>query len=193
MNKRIAITGGIGSGKSTALWIVKRLGYLTLSSDSIVNELYKKHAVKILLKEAFPSAIKGNIKLRIDRKELAFLAFSSTENHQFLTNLITPLVMQEIDKLTTNKKGLVFIEVPLLFECKFENRFDKVFVITRRLDERINSVKKRSNLTERQILERIKRQVDYDNIDLSPFTVIQNDGDKQALKLQLELQIKELL
>ena len=57
--KLIAITGGIGSGKSLVLSTLKKQGYPTLSSDEIVKTLYKKPAVKKILKGVFPTAVKG--------------------------------------------------------------------------------------------------------------------------------------
>ncbi len=192
MNKRIAITGGIGSGKSTALKTLEELGQKTLSSDQIVCELYRKRKFKKMIREYFPSAITGKLKLTLDRKELARVAFSTIENHQLLTLLITPLVMERIEKLTAKKKGLYFVEVPLLFECEYQGVFDGVWVITRPLEDRIASVKTRSNLSESEILERIRKQVNYDKIDLSAYTVIENNGDKENLKAKIQQKLKEL-
>ena len=181
-NKRIAITGGIGSGKSQVVSVLNELGFKTLSSDKIVASLYKTHKVKALIKEHFPTAVRGNTRLKIVKKELSRLAFSSLATHKLLTDLVTPMVMQEIDRLTKNKSGVWFVEVPLLFECNYQNNFDDVWVITRPLEKRIESVKIRSNLSEEQVLERIKKQVDYDKLDLSPFTIIENFGDLENLK-----------
>lgn len=191
-NKRIAITGGIGCGKSQVLSILSGLGYLTFSSDKIVIDLYKTHKVKALIKEHFPTAVSGNKRLKIDKVELSKKAFSSAESHGLLTNLVTPLVMQEINRLTKNKKGLCFIEVPLLFECNYQDNFDDVWVITRPLKNRIESVMLRSNLTKEQILERIGKQIDYDKIDLSPYTVIENNYDIEKLKQTIINKIKSL-
>ncbi len=192
MNKRIAITGGIGSGKSLALSTLKEMGYNTLSSDQIVSDLYKKRKVKKMIREYFPTAITGKLKLTLDRAELAEVAFSTSQNHQLLTLLITPLVMEKIDKLTQNKKGLYFVEVPLLFECEYQTNFDGVWVITRPLKDRIESVKLRSNLSEEQILERIRKQVNYDTLDLSSYTVLQNNGDKENLKKIIAKKLKTI-
>ncbi len=192
MNKRIAITGGIGSGKSLVLSTLKELGYKTLSSDKIVTDLYKTLKVKKMIKEYFPQAVTGKIFLKIDRVALAKQAFSTSENHQLLTLLVTPLVMEKINKLTAGKKGLYFVEVPLLFECEYQTDFDGVWVVTRPLNDRINSVKQRSNLTQEQIVERIRKQVNYDTLDLSNYTVIQNDGDIKHLKNIINEKLKGL-
>ncbi len=190
--KRIAITGGIGSGKSTAVSMLKELGYKTLSSDEIVWELYKTRRVKKLLKNTFPTAVNGIFKLTINKAELTRVAFSTKENHKKLTELITPLVMKEIDRKTKNLNGVIFVEVPLLFECGYQNLFDGVWVITRPIEARIASVKTRSNLTEERILERVSSQVDYDNMDLSSYTIIENDKGERELKRKIQEKLTEL-
>lgn len=180
--KKIALTGGIGSGKSTALKVLERAGYKTLSSDQIVSELYQKRSVKNKLKTLFPTAVKGALFLKIDRAKISAEVFNDKNKHKQLTDLITPLVLDQIKKRTAKLKAHVFVEVPLLFECAYQSEFDGVMVITRTLDARIKSVKSRSNLTEEQVLSRIKNQVDYDKIDLSPYAIIQNDEDTKALE-----------
>ena len=178
---KVAITGGIGSGKSTVLDLLSSAGYKTLSSDKIVSELYQTRKVKKLLKGLFPDAVKGFFCLKIDRKKIASAVFSDESLHKRLTETITPLVLNEINERTKKLDTTVFVEVPLLFECGYQNEFDAVLVITRALNERIESVKTRSNLTDEQVKARMNNQVDYDLIDLSPYTVIENNGSKDDL------------
>ena len=177
-----AVTGGIGSGKSTALEILSNAGYEVLSSDKIVHELYEKRSVKKILKSIFPDAVSGVIKLKLNKKRVAELAFSNKALHKKLTDAITPLVLKEILYRTKDATGKIFVEVPLLFECGYQGYFDKVLVVTRDKVKRIESVKTRSNLTEQEIIARMKDQVDYDALDLSPFITINNDGDFSSLK-----------
>lgn len=180
--KLIAVTGGIGSGKSSVMDILEGLGYKTLSSDKIVSELYEKRKIKKLLRSLFPSAINGKIKLNVDRKEISKIVFNCPEQLKALTDLITPLVLQEILRRYKKCNCTIFAEVPLLFECGFENHFDGVLVVVRNLETRIESVKTRSNLSKEQILARINSQFDYENADLNKYTVIENNGTKEQLK-----------
>ena len=192
-NKRFALTGGIGSGKSTALEIIKNAGFLTLTSDGIVSDLYCTKKIKRILKKLFPTAVKGIFHIKINRAEISKIAFNNPDKHKALTDAITPLVLEEIIKFTSTAKSPVFVEVPLLFECGYEKYFDGVIVITRSLKDRIESVKARSNLTEEQILARINKQVDYQNKDLSPYHVIANDGDFNALKDKVLSLVNDLI
>ena len=190
--KLIAITGGIGSGKSVALDILNSAGFHTLSCDQIVKDLYKTHNVKSLLKGIFPTAVSGEKRLTVNTKKIADITFFDKQKHAELTSAITPLVLDEVLKRASRKKGLIFVEVPLLFECGYQNKFDGVIVISRDLNARIESVKKRSNLTKEQILARINAQVDYSNIDLSNYIVITNDGDKIDLENSILEYVKSL-
>lgn len=183
--KIIAITGGIGSGKSLALETIENAGFKVLSSDQIVKELYKTHNVKKLLKEIFPTAVSGQKKLRLNTKEISKIAFNNKEKHAKLTKAITPLVLKEIIKKSQRSAKTVYVEVPLLFECQYENNFDKIIVIKRNLKDRIESVKKRSNLTENEIKARIKKQVDYDKKDLKNYIVIENNHDIEKFKSKI--------
>ena len=70
--------------------------------------------------------------------------------------------------------------------------FDGVIVITRSKSERIKSVMARSNLTEKEVLERISNQFDYDNADLKNYTVIENESGIEELKTKLLSSIEKM-
>lgn len=190
--KVIALTGGIGSGKSTALKIIKNAGFQTVSSDEMVTLLYQKNSVKRKLKKLFPDAVSGRVFLSIDRKKIAEKVFFDKALHKKLTDFVTPLVFNEIFKVARKVKGVLFAEVPLLFECNYQNAFDGVIVITREKSARIEAVKTRSNLTKQEILARMENQIDYEKQDFSGFVVIENDGDFVSLKNKLEKFLKTI-
>lgn len=177
----IGLTGGIGSGKSTALYALKEKGYNAISCDEITRELYKKRKTLKILRGEFPSAIKGRIFLKADKKEIARIVFSDEKKYAFLNDFLTKETFNIAIKQAKKMKGTVVVEVPLLFENDLQRYFDKIIVITRDRSERIKSVKTRSNLSDGEIADRLSRQVDYDAFDLSAFTVIKNDGSKSDL------------
>ena len=181
--KIIAVTGGIGSGKSSVLQILNDNGYPVFSCDEIVNNLYKDRKIKLQLKVLFPTAVKGEKRLTVDKKTLSKLCFESLENRKKLENFTHPLILKKaIGKIKKTKAPLCFLEVPLLFEGGYESLFDGVLVIVRDKKLRIESVKTRSNLTEMEILDRINAQIDYDKLNLSKYLVIVNDGNLDNLK-----------
>ena len=183
MAKIIAITGGIGSGKSLAATFLRQAGYKVVSCDKITAEFYKKHRVKKEIGKIFPSAVKGRIFLRVDKKVVAGQAFDDDGKRARLNSYLHPLIIDTaIKRVKTGGGELAFVEVPLLFESETENRFDGVIVIVRDKTARIESVKERSGLTDDEVKKRIDKQFDYDGADLSGYTVIVNDGDTEKLK-----------
>lgn len=177
--KLIAVTGGIGSGKTTALFALKNAGYGVVSCDEITKKLYKKHMVKKRIKEMFPTAVKGKIFLSVDKKELSRLVFNDKNKNARLTAFTTELIFNLAIKEAKTKKGKVFVEVPLLFEKGYEKQFDKVIVIKRAKEERVSSVMARSNLTEEEVNKRMQNQIDYDLKDFSAYLVVENAFSKE--------------
>ena len=123
----VAITGGIGAGKSEALKAFARHGAATISSDEVVHELYEDGAVKAALRERFGSD---------ERDEIRRLAVADREALLWLEGLLHPRVLarteawrEELARLP-DPPALAVNEVPLLYEAGAEGRFDAVVVIT---------------------------------------------------------------
>ena len=132
----VAITGGIGAGKSAALQAFRDHGAATVSSDEIVHHLLAADDdVKQALVERLGEEILGRDG-RPDRARIAQAVFHDPEKLRFLEALLHPLVSREylawreqLAKLPNPPKVCV-TEVPLLFEVGAESRFDKVVVIS---------------------------------------------------------------
>lgn len=175
---KIALTGGIGSGKTYALNLLKDAGYHTVSCDAVYAEIFNKQSFLRQLKKLFPNAVTGIFRLKADRRKIAKEVFSNKEKLSALNNLTHPLIYKEcFSRAEKGGKGVAIIEVPLLFESGLQDGFDKVLVIVRDKAERIKSVTERSQLTEEQVLARMRNQADYDNMDLSGYLVVKNEGD----------------
>ena len=180
-HKIIAITGGIGSGKSSALQFLKEQGFLTLSCDEVCRDLYKKRKVKKHIKKMFPTAVDGKLFLKINRRALADIIFEDSENYNKLYSYTTPEILKLTLKKARKQKRDTFVEVPLLFECLATENFDGVIVVLRDKDKRIQAVIERSGLSKEQVEKRMARQIDYDTYDFSNFTTITNNGDIHEL------------
>jgi len=144
----VAITGGIGAGKSAALAAFRRHGAATVSSDEIVHHLLATDDdVRAALVERLGSQILGPDG-RPDRTAIARIVFRDPEALAFLEGLLHPLVSREYlvwrEQLAQldDPPRVCVTEVPLLFEVGAEERFDKVVVITapKRLREARRSV-----------------------------------------------------
>jgi dephospho-CoA kinase len=132
----VAITGGIGAGKSTALASFRRHGAATVSSDEIVHHLLATNSeVKRALVERLGEGILGEDGWP-DRERVAFRVFKDSEALDFLEKLLHPLVSREYLQWRKQLAQLphpptvCVTEVPLLYEVGAETRFDKVVVIT---------------------------------------------------------------
>jgi dephospho-CoA kinase len=132
----VAITGGIGAGKSEALASFRRHGAATVSSDEIVHRLLRDDPVvgKALVGR-FGDGILDEAG-QIDRAAIAAIVFADREALEWLESLLHPLVVQEYlewrEQLAAlpNPPPLTATEVPLLYEVGGQDRFDAVVVVT---------------------------------------------------------------
>ena len=132
----VAITGGIGAGKSTALECFRRHGAATVSSDEIVHHLLATDPeVSSALVQRLGEDILGEDGAP-DRERIAFRVFMDREALDFLEGLLHPLVSREYmswrEQLAAlpNPPAVCVTEVPLLYEVGADSRFDKVVLIT---------------------------------------------------------------
>jgi dephospho-CoA kinase len=131
----VAITGGIGAGKSEALRAFARHGAATVSSDEIVHHLLRREDVKQQVVELAGHGVVGPDG-EIDRRALGTVVFNDRRALERLEQLLHPLVAAEylqwredLGRLPEPPRVAV-TEVPLLYETGGESRFDKVVVIT---------------------------------------------------------------
>jgi dephospho-CoA kinase len=132
----VAITGGIGAGKSEALRAFARHGAATVSSDEIVHHLLLRQDVREAIVARMGHGIVDPETDEIDRGALGTVVFNDRDALTWLEQLLHPLVAAEYlqwrDQLAglENAPQVCVTEVPLLYESGGEERFDKVVVIT---------------------------------------------------------------
>jgi dephospho-CoA kinase len=132
----VAITGGIGAGKTEALAAFARHGVPTISSDDIVHRLLREDdGVRHALLERLGDRILDG-RGEIDRGAIAEIVFADREALEWLEGLLHPLVVQEYlgwrEQLAQQEEPpeVCATEVPLLYEVGGEDRFDAVVVVT---------------------------------------------------------------
>jgi dephospho-CoA kinase len=140
----VAVTGGIGAGKSEALRAFARHGAAVISSDEIVHELLRSDEdVREAIRERFGDGVFGPDG-QIDRNRVAERVFSDARELEWLEHLLHPRVIAAYlrwrDELAQrpDAPALTVTEVPLLYEVGGDNRFDVVVVITAPTDVRIS-------------------------------------------------------
>ena len=196
MGKKIAITGGIGSGKSAVSDILRDKGYPVYSCDEIYAELTKSKAYIKEIEKVFPAVVKQG---EIDKKSLADIVFSNEQQRTRLNQIAHPLVMKTLLKhMNENESQIVFAEVPLLLEGNFENLFDQTIVVLRNREDRLRAVCERDGVSLEKATERINAQFNYDDIQSKNrlqkigAICIENAGDFSALKNSVAFALKRL-
>jgi dephospho-CoA kinase len=131
----VAITGGIGAGKTEALHAFARHGAATVSSDEIVHHLLRRDDVKELVVARMGNGVVGPDG-SLDRGAIATVVFNDRDALAWLEELLHPLVSAEylrwreqLEELPAPPRVCV-TEVPLLYEVGAESRFDKVVLVT---------------------------------------------------------------
>ena len=187
---KIAITGGIGSGKSTVINILSDLGFKVVSLDEVYAKLLESQDFVMQLCNEFGiQPISCEDKITLDRKALSEKVFSNAELLAKLNAFTHQRIFESAFKMQEN--GVTFYEVPLLFEGNYQSKFDRVWVVMRDKNERIASAIARDKNQE-SVLSKVKNQVDYDKIDLSLHTIIKNDGDIQSLQKEVKRAVSEI-
>ena len=182
---KIGLTGGIGSGKSTASSILAKLGSYIFDADTeakiILNN--NKEVQNNIIKE-FGNDILEHDGL-IDNKKLAMVAFQD-ENHQILLNsIIHPYVFGELDsqfdKISNQNKHTSFIvDGALIFESGMDQHLDLVLLIASSLKFRIERALNRGTLSREDIIRRNELQwTDEDKATSADYTIYNNGTEKE--------------
>lgn len=183
MKKLIAITGGIGSGKSLLTDYFASLGYAVLSADEIYSDLLKdEYFVKGICDAVGVRAVLVNGRYTLDRKAVAEKVFGNPAERKKLDDFTHGAIMREMFSRANDCSGVVFCEVPLLFEGGYDKYFDCVIVVFRNENERISSVVSRDNKSEELVKEIIKNQYDYSKLAENGHTIfVENNGTPRFL------------
>lgn len=182
---KVAVTGGIGAGKSEFMRAVKELGIRTYSADEINAELLRDKGYIEKLSEAFPLAVKDG---KVDKSVLREEVFSDEKKRKTLNALAHPEIRRKIEEIT----GDAVIEVPLLFESGMTDLFDRVIVVTAGEDARINRVVSTRNISKDLAKNIIKNQAtDDERIKRADYVAI-NDGTRKDLYEQAKNIIKRI-
>ena len=154
MTKTIAITGGIGSGKSTFCSKLKEKGFRIHSSDEQVAKIYKNPEKKFVTYLRTIGLSKSISKKNIDKKIISKIVFENKEIRKKLELYIFKIVRKKrsdfIKQEKQKKTRLIFIDIPLLFENNLEKQFNKVISIIAPKRARLKRLKKTRKMTENQ-------------------------------------------
>ncbi|HET7573230.1 MAG TPA: dephospho-CoA kinase [Gaiellaceae bacterium] len=126
----VALTGGIGAGKTEALRAFARHGAATASSDEAVHRLYREdESLRAALRERWGERVFRDGE--VDRAEIGRIVFADPDELAWLEAELHPRVRALVDAwIREQDAGVVVVEIPLLYETGGEERFDRVVVVT---------------------------------------------------------------
>ncbi|MFM6944900.1 MAG: dephospho-CoA kinase [Bacteroidota bacterium] len=191
---KVAITGGIGSGKSLVCQVFKTLGIPIFYADDTSNQLVennlelKASIIELFGKEAY---INGNY----NRKFIGNIVFSNPEKLQLLNDLIHPLAIQAAKQWFEEQHSPYAIkEAAILFESNAQQDIDIVIGITAPEAVRIERVMQRTGYNKEEVIKRIALQMPDEEKMAKCDYVIQNDNNTailpQLLRIHEALMIK---
>lgn len=191
MDKRrvIGLTGGIASGKSEVLRLFARAGIPTLSSDDLAHRciLRGTPAYRKIVKH-FGTGILGKQK-QIDRPALARIVFNHPKERRRLEKMVHPCVIQGLRRFAKRHRGLVVLDIPLLFEVYLEPIVDEVVVVYATREQQIQRLKHRNGMSRADALRRIAAQTPLSIKVKKADWVLRNNGSLR----QLRENVKKLL
>ena len=188
----VALTGGIGSGKSLAGQFFADLGAIVVDSDQLSREVIERGTPgfdEVLLRFGDEILTNGDI----DRKKLAAIVFEDEESRIDLEEIIHPLVRKSFEKLveSASEGDIVINQIPLLVETDGAERFDRVITVISSLEKRKERLKLRG-LPTYEIERRLAAQAsDDERIEISDY-VVENNGTEDDLLREVEATFEAL-
>ena len=191
----IGLTGGMGSGKSSALRIFKEIGCRAISADTIAHSILKKDTkvIKAIIK-TFGEGIIGKSGT-INRKKLGRIVFEDDYKRKKLESIIHPAIIaalkREVAKSKSRKNSLI-VEAPLLFEKKLAYLFDGTVVVYVTEKTAIRRLMGRDKLSLKEAGKRLKMQLPLSEKKKIADYVINNNTTIRNLKRQVRSLYKVL-
>jgi dephospho-CoA kinase len=182
----VALTGGLGAGKSTALEALERLGAATLSADAVVHELYASAEVRdaVVARWGEEVAPGGTV----DRARVAAKAFAAQEERAWLEGLIWPLVGARVAAWREGvgrrvpPPAAAVVETPLLFEAGLERLYDATIAVV--ADEEVRAARAAAR-GHAAVDERAARQLPQEEKARRATFVVRNEGSREDLERKL--------
>jgi dephospho-CoA kinase len=189
----VALTGGIGSGKSTVGQIFAQLGATVIDSDQLARDVLERGSIgfdEVVAK--FGDQILKNG--QIDRQLLASIVFKDPVKRSELEQITHPLIRKAFAEVIagSSSSSIVINQIPLLVESDYDYKFDYVITVSAAEDIRTQRLLKRG-LTGDQIRERMHAQATDQIREGIADSVIINEKEEQDLSDQVEKIWEQLL
>lgn len=187
--KKIGITGGIGSGKSTVCELFKLLGVSVFHADDAARNLQNNNLkIRQQIRELFGEQIYSRDGI-LDRQKLAAIVFNNTAELAKLNAIIHPAVRENFLLWAEDHiaEPYLLYEAAILIESGYASDFDKTILVIADEEIRIARVTRRDGSSTEQVRERIANQIsDREKIKLADF-IIENNNRKLLIPQIIEL------
>lgn len=190
---KIAITGGVASGKTEALKNLREMGYVCVSSDDIsMNLITKNQEIINKIDAIIPGVVRDNV---VDKKAMARIMFKNKEVKEKIEGIMHPIIASIRKKFIEQQEAsgveIIFCEVPLLFEKKMQSSFDQVILICSSIDIRLERFIKRGG--DKEIFFEIMQNQLPDTVKqkMANF-VIKNMNTRQKFQEELKIIIGQI-
>jgi dephospho-CoA kinase len=191
---KVAVTGNIGSGKSTFIKFLSDKGFPVIQADEVSKEILANDPSvrEQIIKEFGLSVYDGN---GINKTYLSDQIFSNPKKLKRINSILHPLVRKKMESISKDyflKNNIVFVEVALVYESKIENMFAYVVLIFTDKDIRTKRSVQNNKITESDFYKRNKNQIDDNKKIKKADFVFYNNSTENELKLKADLLIKLL-
>ena len=171
---KIAVIGGIGSGKSEVMLAFERVGFSVLSADKINGELWQDDGYIDTLKANFPDAvIDGNV----TKSSLANVVFGDKSKLELLNSIAHPLIIGKIKECNDERLA---VELPLAVESGILDTFDKVILVDTKKRVRLKRLEGRG-VTRKRAKEIMAVQTPVKELKKHAHIILTNNGTMEQL------------
>ena len=191
--KKIGITGGIATGKSTVSDYLRQQGYTVVDADEAARAVVAPMSLGIdKVIDAFGrQMVKSDGQL--DRELLGSVIFKDEAKRDQLNHLLHPLIIDWMDQqIAKAETEIVFVDVPLLYEVGYDQKVDQVWLVYVNRLTQLQRLMERNHLTNQAANQRIDSQWSLEVKKEKADVVINNEGDLDALYRQIDQLLEEL-
>jgi dephospho-CoA kinase len=181
MARRLGVTGGIGSGKTTVCRIFRVLGIPVFVADTVARDIMesepgiRSEMNLITGRDLYLTGV-------LDRKELADIIFNRPELLRKVNSVVHPAVLKRFDEWASGSESpYVIIEAAILFEAGADALVDRVVTISAPVEERISRVMGRNDLTREEVIRRINNQLEDEEREEQSYYILNNADNEMII------------
>lgn len=186
--KRIGLTGGIASGKSTVARLLAEKGVPVIDADALARRVVEPGSPALAeIAARWPSVVEDG---RLDRKALAAIVFSDPAERKALEAITHPRIRAEAERRFAEAEAAgapqAVYEAALLFENDLDRELDATILVAAPIEQQIERLRARDGLDRRAAEERLRAQLPLEEKRARATFVVENDADLETLRRRVD-------